>query len=227
MCVRRDWYKPYDLDVATDDYASLIHNIFDLLITNQDQEHPERRNIIFQSIFVLHQQAVNAKPYRWLMLELIGEGDKQDDAGNKAGLYITGFTDHDGNWYMFNNRPRRLIPVANVFRRRDDYTDLVNGYQSLRYVRVSKQTTLDAVEHVANYFVPRASADVGYVSRALAILSATFPEAIRFTVIGDFVQHNWEYGADLDYLADYVVKWRVISCALMISLQEHESWNSK
>lgn len=114
-------------------------------------------------------------------------------------LYITGFTDGDGNWFIFRNRPRWLIPVATVFRLADDYTELVDGYRSLHQVRLGKQTTVDAIKRVAT-FVPRDPADVGCVSRALAIMAVTFAEASRFYPIDDLIQHQLESGADLGVL---------------------------
>jgi hypothetical protein len=130
---------------------------------------------------------------------LSGTGDNMMLAIRQDNLYITGFTDGDGNWFIFRNRPRWLIPVATVFRLADDYTELVYRYRSLHQVRLGKQTTVDAIKRVAT-FVPRDPADVGCVSRALAIMAVTFAEASRFYPIDDLIQHQLESGADLGVL---------------------------
>lgn len=165
----RDWYKPYDLisfNVATDDYGELMSYIYTLLIQDSSNKMWGPDNTV---VWVLHQQAVNRKPFKWFILELVGAGDNKIMlAIRRDNLYITGFTDGSGLWYIFSNRPRELIPVATVFRLADDYPGLVGGSRNLAGVRVSKQTILEAVELVAS-FVPRDSADVGYVGRALAI----------------------------------------------------------
>lgn len=119
--------------------------------------------------------------------------------------------------------PYDLIPVATVFRLADDYPGLVGGSRNLAGVRVSKQTILEAVELVAS-FVPRDSADVG---RALAIMAVTFAEASRFRPFHDVILEGWESGADVGELHELVIKWRVVSCALMISVQEGGTWSSK
>jgi len=162
--------------VASGDYDGLLHDIYNILIQGSN-------NVAAQSVWVLHQQNLNDnKPFKWLILELIGSGDnKMMLAIRQDNLYINGFTDRFGNWFIFRNRPQQLIPVATVFRLADSYTELVDGYKSLEYVRVSKQSTMDAIERVAN-FVPMPSADVGHISRALAIMAVTFarhPASIR------------------------------------------------
>lgn len=177
-------------------------------------------------VWVLHQQAVNRKPFKWLILELVGAGDNRIMlAIRRDNLYVTGFTDRSGLWYLFSNRPRALIPVATVFRLADDYPGLVGGSWNLEGVRVSKQTILEAVERVAS-FVPRDSADVGYVGRALAIMAVTFAEASRFHPFHDVILEGWESGADVGKLYKLVVQWRAVSCALMISVQEGGTWSS-
>lgn len=216
----RDWYKPYDLisfNVATDDYGELMSYIYTLLIQDSSNK------MWGPDVWVLHQQAVNRKPFKWFILELVGAGDNKIMlAIRRDNLYITGFTDGSGLWYIFSNRPRELIPVATVFRLADDYPGLVGGSRNLAGVRVSKQTILEAVELVAS-FVPRDSADVG---RALAIMAVTFAEASRFRPFHDVILEGWESGADVGELHELVIKWRVVSCALKISVQEGGTWSS-
>lgn len=214
---------PYDLisfNVATDDYGELMSYIYTLLIQDSSNK------MWGPDVWVLHQQAVNRKPFKWFILELVGAGDNKIMlAIRRDNLYITGFTDGSGLWYIFSNRPRELIPVATVFRLADDYPGLVGGSRNLAGVRVSKQTILEAVELVAS-FVPRDSADVGYVGRALAIMAVTFAEASRFRPFHDVILEGWESGADVGELHELVIKWRVVSCALMISVQEGGTWSS-
>ncbi|KAL5197418.1 hypothetical protein ABZP36_000930 [Zizania latifolia] len=223
----QDWYKPYDLisfNVATDDYEQLMTNIFNLLKQDSNNRIWDWGDPI---VWVLHQQAVNRKPFKWLILELVGAGDNRIMlAIRRDNLYVTGFTDRSGLWYLFSNRPRAIIPVATVFRLADDYPGLVGGSSNLKGVRVSKQTILEAVERVAS-FVPRDSADVGYVGRALAIMAVTFAEASRFHPFHDVVLKGWESGADVGELYVLVFQWRAVSCALMISVQEGGTWSSQ
>lgn len=109
----RDWYKPYDLisfNVATDDYGELMSYIYTLLIQDSSNKMWGPDNTV---VWVLHQQAVNRKPFKWFILELVGAGDNKIMlAIRRDNLYITGFTDGSGLWYIFSNRlpARRRLP---------------------------------------------------------------------------------------------------------------------
>ncbi|KAG8099103.1 hypothetical protein GUJ93_ZPchr0013g36418 [Zizania palustris] len=157
------------------------------------------------------------RPFKWLILELLGtNGNKIMLAIRRDNLYVTSFTDRTGLWYIFNNRPRSLIPMATVTRFGDNYHSLIGGDSNLNWVRVSKQTIIEAIEHVAIYD-PRRSTDV---ARALAIIVVMFVEASRFQPFQDLVQNSWESGAYVGTLSKLVTRWKIVSCALMVAVQK-------
>ncbi|XP_040383856.1 uncharacterized protein LOC121055400 [Oryza brachyantha] len=101
---------------------------------------------------VLRRQLVDQKPPRWLMVELVGRDDDNIFlALHQDKLYITGFTDKKGYWYIFSNKARlRLIPPASSLSFRDDY------------VVLGRETTLGALSELANY-QPSDAVDVGCI----------------------------------------------------------------
>jgi DNA-binding GntR family transcriptional regulator len=66
-------------NVATDDYGNLMMDIYTALIQGSNN------NLLQQSVWVLHQQNVNRKPFRWLILELALRHRRQHDVGHSPG----------------------------------------------------------------------------------------------------------------------------------------------
>lgn len=218
----RDWYRPYDLvtfNVTQDNYYDLIIQIYNLLV-------PWCTNEV-DGWLVLPRQRYNQKPFRWLMVELLAAADdKIVLAIRQDNLYIAGFTDKSGLWYSFSNKvDLNLIPTAYGLEFADDYGSLVGGYRTLRQARFGRETTLRALHEIANYD-PNSAADVGCISRAVAILAVTVCEGTRFIPISHSIRDRWEVGVDLRSLADYVVNWRKISCAVLISRQNNGVWGT-
>lgn len=157
-------------------------------------------------VWVLHQQAVNRKPFKWFILELVGAGDNKIMlAIRRDNLYITGFTDGSGLWYIFSNRlpARRRLPWSG------------------RRVEESGGGSRQQADHPWSRRTRRQLRAQGLRRRRLRRSS---PGNRPFH---DVILEGWESGADVGELHELVIKWRVVSCALMISVQEGGTWSSK
>jgi hypothetical protein len=59
----------------------------------------------------------------------------------------------------------------------------------------------------------------------MALLIVVFVEALRFIDIADTVVSGWEYGKNLSLdQAKYIMKWKEMSCALIIAVQNNGQW---
>ncbi|XP_052163109.1 60 kDa jasmonate-induced protein-like [Oryza glaberrima] len=219
------WHLPHDVisfDVAHGDFGDLMSRMRAKII-------PYCSNRV-DGTWVLPQQTYNRKPAGWLMLELTGinkEADKIMIAIRVDNLYIAGFTDRTGRWYVFSNRARfGIIPGATVLRLDDDYFSLVGGYKALGNLLVSRDSTLRALEEMAG-FVPSPSEDAGCLARAVAVMAVTFCETSRFMPIMLITRDNWVNGIGLGGAAPLVVQWKTMSCAVLLSVQYNGRWDSQ
>ncbi|XP_037418988.1 uncharacterized protein LOC119283625 [Triticum dicoccoides] len=188
-----NWYMPYDLlqinmpaaDTGTA-YGLAMNDLLSRVMAGSTNDVYGRH--------VLAQQRINHKPYRWLMLDLIGRADDRTMiAVRQDNIYISAFTDKAGTWYVFKNvAALNLVPGATTLSFDDDYDGLVGsgGYKALGSLVLGHEPTLQALGQLAGY-KPAPSGDLGGLPRAVAVLVVTLTEAARFRGIATQITTNW------------------------------------
>lgn len=139
-------------------------------------------------------------------------------------LYVAGFTDKKGHWFVFYNKAElNLIPGAATLKFSDTYGGLVGGFRQLENLYVGRDTTVRAVKEMAN-FVLSPTEDEGCVARAVAVMAVTFCEALRFKPIMLSIRDSWQHGVGVGLMNGLVVRWGKMSCAMILSVQNNGRW---
>lgn len=117
---------------------------------------------------------------------------------------------------------------AHLFR--EDVTPLKinDNYGSLlgAGIALGQQAVLDAIQALSNY--DPSTTDDRILGDALATLIVTLPEAVRLRKIRDWQLRGWSTGTHLtSKLADQVVKWRVMTCGLLVSHRNNGWWGGE
>jgi hypothetical protein len=164
------------------------------------------------------------QPASWKMSHLIGRGeDEIMVAIRDDNLYVAGFADQTGQWHAF---PRfvNLIPGSIPLPIEDDYVSLlgVGGHTNIPRLTLGRESMLDAIHTLSNY---QPSIDNKVLGKALATVVVTLTETVRLRNIREWVRQGWSKGTRLpDKVAEEVVHWRRLTCAVLISHKNNGQW---
>ncbi|XP_044345709.1 protein synthesis inhibitor II-like [Triticum aestivum] len=167
---------------------------------------------------VLGVQKINWEPDTWIHVVLKGgQGETSTLAIRADNLYLVGFRTNEGSWYVFKNRNLYRRNISLNFN--DDYKSLTGGrgHRHLDRVDVRRHSALKATSILARY-KPDGSTSDADLQTALATFILMICEAQRFTTISDFVSKAWDTKLETHVPTrelELVVKWKVISCALL------------
>uniref|UniRef100_A0A0E0E866 rRNA N-glycosylase n=1 Tax=Oryza meridionalis TaxID=40149 RepID=A0A0E0E866_9ORYZ len=139
-------------------------------------------------------------------------------------VYLVGFKTQGALWYVFKNR-KNLIPGATALKFDDHYHSLTGrSYEDLQGVVVGKKSAQEALSILANY-KQDGSIPVQEIKRALTVFVLMVCEAGRLVPIRTDVIAAWDQqdGGKVGKVAvDLTVKWKDISCALLIWDKTHK-----
>ncbi|KAL6637128.1 hypothetical protein ACP70R_024700 [Stipagrostis hirtigluma subsp. patula] len=210
------WWSPHDhivLNVAIPGYRAFLQIL--RYWVNRTTTHHSIKNC-----YLLSRQRIGQLPLSWKMVTLQALGnDNTTLAIRSDNLDLAGFANRTGHWHVFT-KYMHLIPNATILNFGDDYKSLLGGlgFPRLPRLELGIVLTLGAVEVLSNYSPSESGGDDDAPAKiALATLKVTC-EAARFVPIYNHIRDGWYLpGTRLDMLlANYIVNWRTLSCALLI-----------
>lgn len=194
-------------------YKGFLHDLHGALANNPTHTVVYRNK---QVPVLAQQRGPYLVPARWILVNLVGtDGDKTTIAVRDDNIYIVGFTNSRGSWFVFKNRAH-LIPGSTLLPFGDCYKDLLGGgYKELEGITLGKENMLKAVQMLARYH-PNPHNSYKSLKVALATLCVMVAEAERFVPINETVADRWEDTPRITAMqAKYVVLWSDMSCALL------------
>ncbi|TVU01378.1 hypothetical protein EJB05_53147 [Eragrostis curvula] len=164
------------------------------------------------------------KPDVWINVALKGNGGESATLAIRAdNVYLVGFKAQAG-WYAFKGKDS-LIKESTPLNFGDDYNALTGGSSKLAAVAVGKKSAQEALSILAKY--NKASTAEKEVKMALTRFVLMICEAARLVPVREDVISAWEQGGTVRKVGvEITVKWKVISCALLI-WEKTKKWNNK
>ncbi|XP_062183183.1 protein synthesis inhibitor I-like [Phragmites australis] len=206
-----------DVSAPANRYRAFMSEMERQLARQTTRPHIEKRP-------VLGVQKPNREPDCWIYVTLKGHGESTL-ALRADNVYLTGFKTQGGSWYAFKKKDH-LIRGSTALSFEDDYKSLTGGgYKELENVVVGKKSAQEALAILANY--KQGSIPEQEIKKALTRFILMLCEAGRFAPIRAAVIAAWdEEGGKVDKAGvELTVKWRTISCALLVWDKTHK-WGS-
>uniref|UniRef100_A0A0D9Z7J7 rRNA N-glycosylase n=1 Tax=Oryza glumipatula TaxID=40148 RepID=A0A0D9Z7J7_9ORYZ len=185
---------------------------------------------VYDIVILKIQRPVSEAPESWNMAHLIGrDGDETMLSMRDDNLYVLGFANRSGDWHAFERHAHLFREDVTPLKINDNYGSLLGGHRGhkdLPRIAHGQQAVLDAIQALSNY--DPSTTDDRILGDALATLIVTLPEAVRLRKTRDWQLRGWPTGTHLtSKLADEVVKWRVMTCGLLVSHRNNGWWGGE